>query len=150
MSGDSFLRVWVHACPDEQLAGAAEALAGHYVEAEYENEPPLDGGLVLGQRYIRAECYADAAADLAGDLLAKAPGASWLLWADPEGSDLGDLHAYTPELGPYRADCGAGGDVLFTLDDVRRVLARGGDFAAAMGEPWLDALNPGTADGEGP
>src|SRR3954453_4851798 len=115
MSGDSFLRVWVHACPDEQLAGAAKALDSCCVEVEYENEPPLAGGLVLGQRYVRAECYIDAAADLAAELLAEAPGASWLLWADPEGSDLGDLHAYTPELGRFRADCDAGGDVLFTL-----------------------------------
>ena len=81
---------------------------------------------------------------MAGILREQAPGASWLLWEDPFEGSLGSLHAHTPELGDFDAECGGGGQVLFTLDEVRAALA------AAMGHPWITEWTSHRIDASGP
>jgi hypothetical protein len=116
-----------------------------YVEAEFEGQISLDTGwLVPGRRYINTEIPRGSARELAGILREQAPAASWLLWEDPFEGSLGSLHAHTPELGDFDAECDGGGQVLFTLDEVRAALA------AAMGHPWITEWTSHRVDASGP
>ena len=144
MSDRVALQAWVWDCPPAERASAGEALS-KYVEAEFEGQISLDTGwLVLGRRYITNEIPRGSARELAGILREQAPGASWLLWEDPFEGSLGSLHAHTPGLGDFDAECDGGGQVLFTLDEVRAALA------AAMGQPWIAEWTSHRIDASGP
>ena len=144
MSDRVSLQVWVWDCPRAERASVAEALSG-YVEAEFEGQISLDTGwLVLGRRYINNEIPRGSARVLAGILREQAPGASWLLWEDPFEGSLGSLHAHTPGLGDFDAECDGRGQVLFTLDEVHVALA------AAMGQPWIAEWASRRRDVSGP
>lgn len=144
MSDRVALQAWVWDCPDAERAGAVEALSG-YVDAEFEGQTSLDTGwLVLGRSYFSEATPRGSAAELAGILREQAPGAAWLLWEDPFEGSLGSLHAHTPGLGDFDAECDGHGQVLFTFNDVRAALA------AAMGQPWITEWASRRRDASGP
>lgn len=144
MSDRVAVQAWVWDCPNADRAVVVGALAG-YVDAEFANEIGLETGwLVLGRRYFTEEISRGSARELAGLLREQAPGASWLLWEDPFEGSLGSLHAHTPALGDFDAECDGGGQVLFTLAEARAALA------AAMGEPWITEWASRRTDPLGP
>ena len=50
-----------------------------------------------------------SASDIAGELIAAAPGVSFVLWEDPAYQWLGTLEAHAPGLGDYSAECDSDG-----------------------------------------
>jgi hypothetical protein len=130
-----YFRIQVYACP----AGQEQAALWVLEEAFNAGNAFDDTGcLDFAEPYNAEDMPTGADGEIAQALIAAAPGASWVAWTDPVGTNPGQLRAYTPELGLYGpADCDAGGDVIFTLADVK---AAGGrvDLYQAMGGPWKD------------
>lgn len=150
----SSIQVYVYSCPEEQRADVVRVLMDEcdldmqYADAEGD---PLN----LTAPYWAEETPLDTGMEVAEALREAAPGASFFLWMDPSDSDegpiLGDLHAYTPELGQFYAECDQHGLPRFTPAQIAGMIQRIRDTTLcmtsvtlaieldkAMGKPWLD------------
>ena len=139
MSDRTSFQVHVYACPEDQR----EAALGALTEAMGEPDEGEPGELEMMTCY---EISVGTGADLSAELVKVAPGASFLMWEDPAYQWLGDLYAYTPELGMFTCACDADGTPVMNASQVTRVIeATGGNaeqiteaIYKAMGDPWLD------------
>jgi hypothetical protein len=143
MSGHAYFRVHIYACPEAQVQAVQQVLA-HHLGVLFDDGEPLD----LSDSYSVEEARTEHISQFMADLRKAGPGASWIMWTDPAGNELGQLHAYTPRFGLYGpVSCDAGGDVVFTLAEMLNALGRVpppssqaiiGALAGAMGRPWLE------------
>jgi len=134
-------QVYVYDCPKDQVRAVQEALEDYGWE-----ESPKGGRISAIERYFADELSCGTSGDIATALREAAPGASFVVWEDPKYEWLGEMHAYTPALGEYGAQCDSYGRPVFGWDEITPVLdeaAQAGEdaraaLAKAMGRPWLD------------
>jgi hypothetical protein len=135
MDGEYYLQAHIYACPRNQIAPAVRVLRNLGLESEY---PGSGVARQFDERWLKEEAHDDDAYHLAEGLREAAPGASWYLWQEPQAGDLGDLYAFTPELGEFHGSCDGAGSVVADRDLIQKVLAQAGDIDRAMGGPWAD------------
>lgn len=149
MSGHAYFRVHIYACPEAQVQAVQQVLA-HHLGVLFDDGEPLD----LADSYSVEEARTEHISQFVADLRKAGHGASWVMWTDPAGGGLGELHAYTPERGLYGpVSCDAGGNVVFTLAEVAKTIdsairqgakmplnssAVSVALHRAMGGPWKD------------
>lgn len=149
MSARTFFRIYVYACPESQRAALARLLREEEaLDYEYVNQgPESKTEISLTEPLSTSEWNMDSGSGgLVGGLLEVAPGASWQMWRDADCGRLGELHAYTPNLGLFGpADCDSSGDVQLSASDLAKKLSglRGAagrtyreTLEAALGTPW--------------
>src|SRR5262245_48152257 len=145
------LRVYVRDCPDNQRAAAAGYFRQGPRDFEVDWSDPVPAQLEMDRPYTLSDAPLGTLKEVTTGLRQAAPGVSFTAWADPDSEGLGELIAFTPEFGEYTSCCDAGGDPVFTLDQVTKVIedaaaGTGRDAAhkiknaiyQAMGGPWLD------------
>jgi hypothetical protein len=137
---DTWIRVHVYKCPDDQLEAAAVALRDKH-DLSYEHADMGGIRLDLGEP-LACDINDYEVPDIAKDLRDAAPGCSYRIWTDPVEGELGALFAYTPELGMYGADCDGSGDAVASLDRVMEVAGKPSvsqirqALYNALGGPW--------------
>jgi hypothetical protein len=161
------LQLTVRAAPPEQHQAILKVINAYGLGQDWDSAP--DEGyaeLELGVQYTDSQGVVGHADQIAAELIAAAPGASFIVWEDPAYEWLGVVSVYTPELGLFEADCDADGipqfssqAILAFLDRVEQTTPQAtvADVRAAIeratGKPWFDALQadstaePGGDDG---
>jgi hypothetical protein len=161
------LQLTVHAAPPDQHPAILKVTNGYGLGQDWGSVAPeqLLTELELGVPYTDDQGVCGHASEIAVELVAGAPGASFIVWEDPAYQWLGVVCIYTPELGLYEQDCDADGEpqlsgqaILAVLDRVEQATPEAtlADVRAAIdqatGRPWFQALTAaaggsGEADG---
>lgn len=137
----------IYECPPEQRPAALAVIAEAYLGPEW-----TGGGaateLVLGEQYVDYEAAGNLEAEVADALIDKAPGATFIVWADPKYEYPGELVMYTPELGRFSHTCDAQGTATFAPDEilslVRQAITLPDPVEAVRGNlgiRWTDAID---------
>ena len=100
--------------------------------------------ITLTERYADSEMSCGSADEHADNLIAAAPGCSFVLWEDPKYEWLGSVEAYTPELGRFTAECDANGTPVLTPEAIKAMIDKAADLdalreamARATGAAWF-------------
>jgi Protein of unknown function (DUF3145) len=142
-------QAYVYSCPEDQRQAAHRVLTQDYrLGLAWAETAPRQ--LSLTRPYTARVCLCREASDIAAAMREAAPGASFVLWEDPAETWLGDLYAYTPELGEFNAECDCDGNPAWTPEAVKHAISQ---ITAAtpspsaetvlaeldkhMGAPWL-------------
>jgi hypothetical protein len=150
MRDTTSFQAYVYTCPEDQRHAAHRVLAHDYRLGLAWDEP-APARLSLTKPYTEREFFTcGLAADVASYLHDAAPGASFILWENPAETWLGDLHAYTPELGEFNAECDCDGNPAWTPEAVKHALSQImaavpspsaatvlAELDKHMGVPWL-------------
>jgi Protein of unknown function (DUF3145) len=154
------LQLTVHAAPPEQHQAILKVINAYGLGQDWGSFAPDEGytELELGVQYTDGQGVVGHASQIAAELIAAAPDATFIVWEDPAYEWLGAVSVYTPELGLFEADCDADGDpqlsgqaILAFLDRVERATPQPtiADVRAAIeratGKPWFDALQADAA-----
>lgn len=116
MGDRTSLQVYVYACPPDQAAAVLGVLAEYQLDVDWGTEE-AGKGLRLDVPYTAHE-ISGAADEIAPKLIEAAPGCSFWLWEDPKYDWLGSMHAHTPGLGSFTAECNAEGEPVYTRDQI--------------------------------
>jgi hypothetical protein len=130
----------VYGCPDDQRQAVLDVIQSERLSED--SQPTVDE-LVLGERYGIDETQLDRYAEIAGILMTRAPGATFVIWNDPKYEWLGGLMAYAPDLGAWSHDCDAEGTPVFSYQEVVDILKMDRDsgyIRQHIGEPWMERL----------
>lgn len=115
----SDFRVYIYDCPADER-GAAEALLidEHRLSLNWgDGDPrPLD----LVQPYTADDPPGDIE-HFAQVLAEVAPGASFVMWDEPDTNGSGVIAARTPALGMFTGICDPSGDPVLTLSDITEI-----------------------------
>jgi Protein of unknown function (DUF3145) len=135
MSDRTNFQVYVYECPEDQREAAAAAITDIYDPDEGSTDDLAEGITVYEARVGTAD-------EVAAKLREAAPGASFYLWEDPCYEWLGDMYAYTPELGIFTAACDSYGEPVFKLSEVVVVVREAKGMLPViqrkMGAPWRE------------
>jgi hypothetical protein len=140
---EAYIQLHIYDCPPRQRKAARDAIVAVFDRKD-------DGGqLLMDEDYTAEEvsCPDMRLEDLAQELAAVAPGASWAMWDEPEDG-TGTLRAYTPKRGHFTASCDRGGTVVLGREQIlaaMKTAMRNGAateaeieraVAEATGQPW--------------
>ena len=132
----TYLRTYIWACPMEQRRAALGVLRPDAGPGEV---------LAMAEAYAEEQVHVGYVHDLADELISAAPGASFVMWADPAWALPGELRAFTPALGDFAGECTAAGEVIIGLDEVLQILTRArsrrgarSGLHKAMAGPWME------------
>jgi hypothetical protein len=155
------LQLTVHAAPPEQHPAILKVINGYGLGQDWASVAPEEvfTELELGVQYTDDQGVVGHASAIASELVAVAPGASFIVWEDPAYEYLGEVCIYAPQLGLYRADCDADGEpqlssqtILAILDRVEQATPQAivADVRTAIdqatGRPWFQALTAAELD----
>ena len=141
------LQVQVFDCPADQAEAALDVVLRH-AGAELQPDIAAEVHLDLTHTYEDGDSALGTVFDVASELEAEAPGASFAAWQDPsdsgEGPILGWVIIRTPGLGVFQASSDAYGQAhisraeLLTALDAARAADQPAEAAAkaALGGPW--------------
>lgn len=141
MGDRTSFQITIYDCPAEQAGAVLDALDNHNIGVDW-GSPLNTQVLFLGESYNEHEASCGTSDEMARELMAEAPGASWELWEDPKYEWLGAVWRYTPELGSFTADCDANGTPYFSSTAVWEMLGNEGPdrVRRLLGLPWEEAL----------
>src|SRR5262245_44852674 len=149
------LRVYVYDCPKSQREAAASYLTTGLRDFQIDWSDSLPPELEMDRPYTLDDAPYGALDQITAELRQAAPGASFMAWTDPAGEGPGQLIAYAPGLGEYTAACDAGGEPLFSREQITDLIGQAAQpitgtapaaqlaqikdaVYRAMGGPWLD------------
>lgn len=147
MSDHTAYQLYVYECPDpvEQLA-IVKVINDHELLDDWMGGD-VPQTLELGHNYVDNEKSVGQTADIASDLIEAAPGATFVIWEDPNHEWLGSVCMYAPDLGRYDAECDADGNPVFEISSLLEKAdqqATVGDFREQLeklgGKPWQDRM----------
>ncbi|ASO22277.1 hypothetical protein FHR81_004371 [Actinoalloteichus hoggarensis] len=147
--------VYVHSSPSAvcpHVEWAISGTVGTRVGLQWTGQP-----MAAGQ--LRAECNWTGAAGTAARLASALrvwPMIRFEVTEEPSPGIDGERFCHVPGLGLWRARTSANGDIVVTEDQLRALLACGGDQATVahrvgelLGAAWDDALEPFRPAGDG-
>lgn len=146
MSDRAAVQLHVYDCPDDQRAALFAAIEaadlgedwGSLASATDRNAEPL---AFWPTQYTAEEMSCGIVEELANELIAAAPGATFDVWQDPKYEWLGNGVTYAPDLGRFAYECGSAGAPIFTGEEVLHVYRRKpSTLARYVGEPWQERL----------
>lgn len=151
MGNHTQMQLMIHDVPAEQVWPLSVVLADWNLSIDWEGPAAQRGTVHVGTLYTEREAAGHAPKALATDLIAAAPGTTFITWSDP-GEWQGVMVRHTPELGRRDDGCTADGEAIFREPEINRaLLAARGRIAldeavnALVGTRWT-ALLVGRAD----
>jgi hypothetical protein len=120
------LQLTVHAAPPEQHPAILKVINAYGLGQDWASVAPeeLFTELELGVQYTDDQGVVGHASEITSELVAVAPGASFIVWEDPKYEWLGLVCMYTPELGLFEHDCDSSGEPQLSDQTIQAILDR--------------------------
>lgn len=150
MSDYTPVQLIVYDCPPEEREAICEIIESEGYGIDYFGGHDFET-LLFDQAYGDDEASLTAPEDVGNEIIARAPGSTFVIWSDPKYEYLGSIVMYAPDLGPFTADCDSDGNAVFTAAKIISLVGEHfrddsppgsrDEFKRALGVPWGERMD---------